>query len=53
MMAAQYGSEASVELLLSRGADPKARNDRGLGAADFARLGQRDALAARLEALAR
>jgi ankyrin repeat protein len=53
MMAAQSGSEASVELLLSRGADPKARNDRGLGAADFARLGQRDALAARLEALAR
>ena len=53
MMAAQYGSEASVELLLSRGADPKARNDRGLGAADFARSGQRDALAARLEALAR
>lgn len=53
MMAAQYGSDASVDLLLSHGADPKARNDRGLGAADFARQGQRDALAARLDALAR
>jgi ankyrin repeat protein len=48
MMAAQYGSEGSVDLLLARGADPKARNDRGLDAADFARLAQRDALAARL-----
>jgi ankyrin repeat protein len=48
MMAAQYGSEGSVDLLLAHGADPKARNDRGLDAADFARLAQRDALAARL-----
>jgi len=50
MMAAQYGSEASVDLLLQRGADAKARNDRGLSAADFARLAGRDALAARLDA---
>jgi ankyrin repeat protein len=53
MMAARYGSEASVDLLLARGADAKARNDRGLTAADFARLAKRDALAARLDTLAR
>src|SRR2546421_715796 len=53
MMAAQYGSEASVDVLLARGADAKARNDRGLSAGDFARLAKRDALAARLDALAR
>jgi uncharacterized protein len=53
MMAAQYGTEASVDLLLARGADAKARNDRGLSAADFARLAKRDALAARLDALTR
>jgi uncharacterized protein len=49
MMAAQYGSEASAELLLQRGADPRIRNDRGLSAADFARLSNREALAASLE----
>jgi len=49
MMAAQYGSEASVDLLLSRGADAKIKNDRGLTAGDFARLAKRDALAARLD----
>jgi uncharacterized protein len=53
MMAAQYGSEANVDLLLARGADAKVRNDRGLSAADFARLGKRDALAARLDGLAK
>lgn len=53
MMAAQYGSEAGVDLLLARGADPRAKNDRGLGPADFARLAQRDALAARLVQSAR
>jgi uncharacterized protein len=53
MMASQYGSEASVDLLLARGADPKVRNDRGLSAGDFARLAKREALAARLDALAR
>lgn len=53
MMAAQYGNEASVELLLARGADPRLRNDRDLNAADFARLAKRDALAARLDKLAR
>ena len=53
MMAAQYGGEASVDLLLSRGASLRARNDHGLAAADFARLGGRDALAAKLERLGR
>ena len=52
MMAARYGSEASVELLLARGANPKLRNQRNLSAADFARMDGRDALAQRLEAAA-
>lgn len=49
MMAAQYGSEASVDLLLARGAKTRVKNDRGLTAADFARLGKREALASKLE----
>jgi uncharacterized protein len=53
MMAAQYGSEASVQLLLARGADPSLRNERGLGAADFARLAGREQLAQRLQMLRR
>lgn len=53
MMAAQYGNPESVELLLARGADPKAKNDQGLAATDFARLADRQALAARLATLAR
>jgi ankyrin repeat protein len=48
MMAARYGPEDSVDLLLSRGASLSARNIQGLGAADFARLGGREKLAARL-----
>ena len=48
MMAAGYGSEASVELLLTRGADPKLRNDLGLTAADFAHRAGRETLAKRL-----
>ena len=51
MMAAQYGSEDSVKLLLEHGADAKRRNQRNLGAADFARLSGREALTQRLEAL--
>jgi ankyrin repeat protein len=51
MMAAMYGSESSVDLLLARGANPKARNDLGLDAADFARRAKREPLAARLSAL--
>ena len=49
MMAARYGSEVSVELLLLKGANVLARNDQGLSAADFAKLGGRTALAGRLE----
>jgi ankyrin repeat protein len=51
MMAARYGSEASVDLLLARGANPKLRNQRDLSAADFARMDGRDALAQRLQTL--
>ncbi|RYF39532.1 MAG: ankyrin repeat domain-containing protein [Comamonadaceae bacterium] len=36
MMAAQYGSTASVQLLLDEGADPTLKNQLGLTAADFA-----------------
>ena len=53
MMAARYGPEDAVNLLLAAGASPQARNDLGLNAGDFARLGARDALAERLSALAR
>lgn len=53
MMAARYGSEGSVEVLLAAKADPKARNQKDLNAADFAKDAGREALAARLAALAR
>lgn len=53
MMAARYGNERNVDVLLARGADARRRNERNLGAADFARLAGREALAARLAALAR
>lgn len=50
MMAAGYGAEASVDLLLARGADRKAVNDRGYDAAAFARQGGREFLLQRLGA---
>jgi len=53
MMAARYGPESSVDVLLARGADPKLRNDLGLTAVDFARLGGREALVERLQKLER
>ncbi len=53
MMAARYGAEASADLLLARGADPRRRNDHRLSAADFARAAGREALAARLDRVAR
>ncbi len=37
MMAARYGADAVVELLLKEGADPLLRNEQGLSAIDFAR----------------
>jgi uncharacterized protein len=49
MMAAGYGAEANVDLLLARGADPKRRNDRDFDAAAFARQAGRDFLLKRLE----
>ncbi|HEY6513037.1 MAG TPA: ankyrin repeat domain-containing protein [Burkholderiaceae bacterium] len=49
MMAAGYGSEDSVALLLAQHADATARNERGLNAADFARLAGRESLTKRLE----
>jgi uncharacterized protein len=53
MMASRYGPDSAAEVLIARGADPKLRNDQGLNAADFARLGARPALAAKLDQLAR
>lgn len=53
MMASRYGNDDSVKLLRARGADLRVRNDVGLNAADFARLGGRDKLAQELEAAAR
>ena len=42
MMAAQYGSPEAVKLLLDAGADASLKNQRGLGAIDFAHLGGRN-----------
>lgn len=47
-MAARYGAEASVDLLLARGADKQIRNDLGWDAAELAKLAGRDFLVARL-----
>jgi uncharacterized protein len=49
MMAAGYGPEASVVLLLARGADTKRRNDRDFDAAAFARQSGREFLQQRLQ----
>lgn len=53
MMAAQYGAEESVTLLLAQRADARVRNERGLNAADFARLAGREKLAQRLDSTQR
>ena len=53
MMAAQYGAEANVDLLLARGADVRLRNDLNLDAANFAKLGAREFLLPRLAPKAR
>ncbi len=52
MMAARYGSEEAVQLLLSRGASTKLRNDRQMTPADFARSAGREPLAVVLDAAA-
>lgn len=48
MMAARYGPEESVTLLLARGADPKRINARNMNAADFAQGSGREWLVKRL-----
>ncbi len=53
MMAAQHGPEATIELLLARGADTRRRNQRGLQAIDLAEQAGRDWLVERLEKLPR
>ena len=53
MMAARYGAEANVELLLARGANKRLRNDLDLDASAFAKLGGRDFLLPRLDAAPR
>jgi ankyrin repeat protein len=53
MMAARYGAEPSVDLLLAAGADLGLRNQLDLSAIDFARQADRETLAKRLAALAR
>lgn len=50
MLAAQYGSQAMVELLLEEGADAQLRNQLGLNAIDFAQRSQRGYLADILQA---
>ena len=42
LMAARYGEDRSIELLLERGADRAAKNEKGQGAVDLAREGKRD-----------
>jgi polar amino acid transport system substrate-binding protein len=52
MMAAEYGSEAAVKLLLQEGADTRVKNQLGLIAADFAAKAERMDLARYLDKLA-
>ena len=49
MLAAGFGSIDAAELLIKRGADASLHNKAGLDAAEYARRGDRDALALRLE----
>jgi uncharacterized protein len=49
LMAARYGAEASVDLLLARGASATTKNDRNLDAIDMARNSGREFLVERLE----
>ena len=50
MMAASYGAEANVDLLLARGANKRLRNDLDLDASAFAKQGGREFLIPRLSA---
>lgn len=49
MLAARYGHEDSVFMLLAAGADRTLRDDKGRQAADLARMDGRESLAQRLE----
>jgi ankyrin repeat protein len=49
MMAARYGAEGSVDLLLARGASVAPKNDRNLDVIDMARNSGREFLVERLE----
>jgi ankyrin repeat protein len=53
MMAARYGHEDSVRVLLAANANPRLRNQKDLSAADFAREAGREALAQQLAQRAR
>ena len=52
MMAAGFGSIDAADLLMKRGADPSLRNQAGIDAAEYARRGDRDELALRLQRFA-
>ena len=49
MMAARYGGYRAFRVLLEGGADPTLKNDKGLSAADFARLVDRERVAKEVE----
>ena len=49
MLAAQYGSQDMVQLLLDAGADVQVRNQLGLNAVDFARRSEREYMVKILE----
>lgn len=51
MLAAQYGSEAMVDLLLDAGADVQLRNQQGLNAVDFAHKSERNFMVQKLQAV--
>ena len=53
MMAARYGSDDAVQLLLDEGADPTLKNQLGLSASDFASRTNRTELAETIAAAAR
>jgi ankyrin repeat protein len=48
MMAARYGEEDSVTLLLARGANKRLLNERGQSAQDFARISEREFIVEKL-----
>lgn len=53
MMAARYGSEDAVQLLLDEGADPTLKNQLGLSASDFATRANRTEVSEKIAAVVR